>query len=98
MVAPGFRFVNLPMNQRITTLSCYCTHTERLIVGQTADSLRDSSNASNALRQIDCFRGAIRSRHYSLRAERTHWFWIRYCIKWHNSSARQTARLPEKSD
>jgi hypothetical protein len=51
---------------------------------QASDSLRDSSNASNASRLIDRFRAAIRSRHYSPRAEKTYWLWIRYFI-FHNN-------------
>ena len=44
---------------------------ERLFMGQAPDSLQDSSNASDAPRIIDRFRAAIRSRHYSLRTEKT---------------------------
>jgi len=53
-------------------------------MGQAPDSLRDSSNASNAPRLIERFRAAIRSRHYSRRTEKTYWFWIRYFI-FHNN-------------
>lgn len=49
-------------------------------MGQAADSLRDSSSASNAPRLIDRFRAAIRSRRYSRRTEKSYWFWIRYFI------------------
>jgi integrase-like protein len=47
-------------------------------MGQAADSLRDSSNVSNAPCLIDRFRAAIRSRQYSRRTEKTYWFWIRW--------------------
>ena len=53
-------------------------------MGQASDSLRSSSNASNAPRLVDRFRAAIRSRHYSPRTEKNYWFWIRYFI-FHNN-------------
>ena len=62
-------------------------------MGQTTDSLRDSSSASNAHRLIDRFCAAIRSRHYSRRTEKTYWFWIRYFI-FHNNK-RHPAEMGE---
>ncbi|MCK0538480.1 site-specific integrase [Alcanivorax quisquiliarum] len=31
----------------------------------------------------DQFRNAIRVRHYSIRTEKTYWYWIRYFIRFH---------------
>ncbi|MBI4190817.1 MAG: phage integrase N-terminal SAM-like domain-containing protein [Betaproteobacteria bacterium] len=41
-------------------------------MGQAPDSLRDSSNASNAPRLLDQVRATIRGKHYSRRSEKTY--------------------------
>jgi hypothetical protein len=51
-----------------------------------ADSTVESSKPPDERtkpRLIELFRGAIRSRHYSRRTEKSYWYWIRWFIRFH---------------
>jgi integron integrase len=52
-----------------------------------ADRAGDSAKAADGRerRLIDRFREAMRARHYSLRTEKTYWYWIRWFIRFHGT-------------
>jgi len=54
-------------------------------MGESSDSALDSVTASDKKekRLARRFSEAIRARHYSLRTEKTYWYWIRYFIFFH---------------
>jgi len=54
-------------------------------MGQVPDSPSQSITAPDigTKKLIECFREAIRARHYSRRTEETYWYWIRWFIFFH---------------
>lgn len=55
------------------------------------------TDSSRPPRLRDQFRNAIRVRHYSIRTEKTYWYWIRYFIRFHRMRHPSKMAEPEVS-
>src|SRR5262245_38785171 len=89
--------VNFPVFNALGWYWYFGGHVIRMNSDQDSVLAGESSGGSDRRekRLVERFREAMRSRHYSLRTEKTYWYWIRYFIFFHGKRHPADMGAPE---